>query len=39
MKKEMGRTCGMYDGENKCIKDFKRVILERDNLEDPGIEE
>jgi hypothetical protein len=36
--KEMGRTCGMYDGENKLIQDFEHGILERDNLEDPGID-
>jgi len=39
MKKEMGRTCGMYDRENECIQEFEQGILERDNLEDPGIEE
>jgi hypothetical protein len=31
MMEEMGRTCGMYEGENKCIQDFEKRILKRDN--------
>jgi hypothetical protein len=34
----MGRTCGINDGQNNCIQDFEQGILERDNLEDPGID-
>jgi hypothetical protein len=29
----------MCDRENKYMQDFEQGILERDNLEDPGIDE
>jgi hypothetical protein len=36
---EMGRTCGTYGGEERCIQGFSGGNLkEGDRLEDPGVD-
>jgi hypothetical protein len=38
-KIEMGRTCGTYGGEERCIQGFSGGNLrEGDHLEDPGVD-
>jgi hypothetical protein len=38
-KTEMGRTCGTYGGEERCIQGFGGGNLrEGDHLEDPGVD-
>jgi hypothetical protein len=33
----MGRTCGTYGGEERCIQGFRGNLREGDHLEDPGV--
>jgi hypothetical protein len=36
-KNEMGRACGIYEGEKRCIQVTVGNLNERDHLEDVGI--
>jgi hypothetical protein len=39
MKNEIGGACGMYGGEDRCIRSFDGGNMrERDHLEDLGVE-
>ena len=37
IKNEMGRACGMYGGQDKCIQGFGGDLMEINHLEDLGV--